>query len=748
MLGMTLGALNVYLKKEWFSESSLTKDLSRFTWLYSLGTPLSLLIICLIPMVDRIEGNPLMPLMSLLVISVAAMIPFYFAGIAITGVLTRSKMEIGKIYAFDLFGAASGCIIVLLLLNIFDPMSTILLSSAMGALASMLYSGDEHEKQKKISFLTLMILLVVSLANSFLGTPLRPLVVKQQIEAPVKYEYEKWNTYSRVTVFKTSPRSVYYWGQSPVAPRPTEHNVMKRIEIDAGAATFMHRMSKKEDVDFLRFDVTNIGHHLELGGTACIIGVGGGRDIQSAMLFNYDKYIGVEMNPLVYDLVQNRYDKFVGVAKDPRVKIVVDEARSYFTHSEDTCNWLQMSLVDTNAAVAAGSFTLSENALYTTDAFKVFYRSLKDDGVFSVSRINKVGFQRLLSIAMTTMFELGIKNPSEHLIAIGSINVSTMLFSKKPFRMDHVEKMKKAAEEYKYNFLFAPGIKPKSKILQKIVLAKDQAELDEFLGVLPVNWTAPTDDNPYFFNMLRFGESPGEGDLVVDGNNRATKYLTNLILALLILGVVTLILPLLIHEKGSFGKAMSVSIFKKGAVYFSLIGMGFMFVEISMIQRFGVYLGHPVYSLAILLFTIILSTGLGSLISEKIHKKLNPQTFGLIPVVTSLLIVSYIFLTSELISSTINLDIIPKIIITILVMIPLGICLGLFFPMGMRVLKGEDGVLQPWYFSLNGVAGVLGSCLTVLISIYFGISTSMYLAALCYIILYFPISRVSEHGRS
>jgi hypothetical protein len=250
-----------------------------------------------------------------------------------------------------------------------------------------------------------------------------------------------------------------------------------------------------------------------------------------------------------------------------------------------------------------------------------------------------------------------------------------------------------------------------------------------------LNYDPPSDENPYFFNMLRLSHirtALQSETGVVQGNLIATITLVGLIISLLILTVVTVILPLLIAGGYKRGQGASSGIIWSGALYFSLIGAGFMCLEIALIQRLSVFLGHPVYALGILLFTIIASAGCGSYLSERLPLAGQKTWIFALPITAALAIIAVRIVLTILVSHMITAPILNRIIVSILVIFPLGMLMGFFFPTGMKQVKSIVASETPWYWALNGIFGVLCSALAVFVSIYFGISTNLYISAACY----------------
>ncbi|MDX1387638.1 MAG: hypothetical protein R3344_00500, partial [Acidobacteriota bacterium] len=217
--------------------------------------------------------------------------------------------------------------------------------------------------------------------------------------------------------------------------------------------------------------------------------------------------------------------------------------------------------------------------------------------------------------------------------------------------------------------------------------------------------------------------------------------------SLTVLAAATIVLPLWIkrRQQGRAGTPRRIS--WSGVAYFSLIGAGFMFFEIALIQRLSVFLGHPVYALGVLLFTLIASAGLGSLVSERLPLSAELRPY-LLPVLMATVILGARFAVPPVLALLVASSMAVKIVATVLMIFPLGLLLGLFFPVGMRMAKLAGTDDTPWYWALNGVFGVLSSALAVLFSIYFGISVTLYIAAVCYGALPWCVRGMMREGRS
>jgi len=736
MLGMTAGATKVYLYPKVFEQDNLGIAVASSCIQMAISIPVTLLLLCLIPLS---LFKSVMSFAALLITTIACALPFYFAGIIVSAVLTRFNLPIGKLYASDLIGASLGCLFVLGGLEIFDAPSLILLCCCTCSLAGVCFAWKLPSLwHRRVGISLLIVFLLVGVANSFTTIGIRPVIVKgSRIEPSNRYYSEHWNSFSRVAVYKHSLSPPQLWGPSPLAPK--DPIIQHHLNIDGEAATTLRKFDSLQDIDHLRYDVTNIAYYLDRKGDACIIGVGAGRDIQSAYLFGHKYITGIEINPIFIGLLQGEFRDFAGIADRPEVTLVTAEARSYLSRRPKKYAIIQMSLVDTWAATGAGAFSLSENALYTVEAWTIFLDRLEENGIFTVSRwhnpeqVGETG--RVISLAVATLIRLGVEEPSKHIFLITSSNLSSLLISRQPFTQEDISKLVGISQNLGFRADLVPGQPPSEHLLQKILSSRTLNQLSAAIADTELNYSPPTDESPYFFNMLRLknvrlGFSRQQG--VMSGNLRATLTLLGLLLTLFLVTIATIVLPLALRKHFEIDTTVSSRTLWSGVVYFSLIGCGFMLAEIALIQRLTVFLSHPIYALGILLFSLIASTGIGSFVSDRLPLTRPPWLY-IYPILTAGCLIGLSFLLSALLSTMVTAPILTRIVTSIAVIFPIGFLLGLFFPTGMRLAKSASSVETPWYWALNGIFGVLCSAVAVLISIYVGISTNFYIAATCYL---------------
>ena len=414
------------------------------------------------------------------------------------------------------------------------------------------------------------------------------------------------------------------FGASPRMPDSTIEQ--RALNIDGGAGTALYRFDGNlESLGFLRYDVTNLAYAIPNLKTGAVIGVGGGRDVLSQRLFGVSDVTGIEINPIIIDVLEHHFSDYTAIAVLDGVKFEVDEARSWFARTPRSFDVIQMSLIDTWAATGAGAFTLTENGLYTVEAWRRFLGRLNADGLFTVSRwyapgeVNETG--RLVSLAVATLLANGAAEPRRHLFLAAAGKVATLIVAKSPLSPSALAALKDAAKANEFTVLLSPDTAAPSAMLEKIVSATDRRALDQATAGFYLDLTPPTDARPFFFNQLGFARifdphvfSHFTHTGVFAGNLIATLTLAMLVVISIALVAATIIVPLRPTVKEA-GWQLVVG----GTGYFALIGVGFMMIEIALLQRMSVFLGHPVYALSVVLFSLILWTGFGSMASERMR---------------------------------------------------------------------------------------------------------------------------------
>jgi hypothetical protein len=370
-------------------------------------------------------------------------------------------------------------------------------------------------------------------------------------------------------------------------------------------------------------------------------------------------------------------------------------------------------------------------------------KTLDGPALFTVSRwyspgdVNETG--RMTGLATAALLDAGVTEPKKNIFVAHAEHIATLIISKTAFREQQLRILEDQVEKEGFGVLLAPNTPPASPLLGAIVESRDLEQLDSVLRSTYLDLTVPVDSRPFFFNQLRLFDAANLvtvirmlashqlGAGVLTGNLIASLVLT----MILILSVIAVVLTILIPLRGAARKC-APRLALMGSAYFSLLGMGFMFGEIALLQYFSVYLGHPTYSLSVCLFSLILASGLGSLASVKLCLD-RPWKLIFWGGVTALYLALLVVVLPVLFQATTDEPRLARILISLGVILPLGFLLGFGFPSGMRLVEFVDREPAPWFWGVNGATGVLASVLGVMISMGLGIHATLLASALCYL---------------
>jgi hypothetical protein len=752
MFGMTVGAMLIYLMPRYFNEENAPARLANISLLFGISIAAALNLIILL-----MDIFPVTPLdKSALILSISFLItgiPFTFSGLAICLALTKLPNTIGKLYAADLLGAALGCILLLQLLNRIDAASAMLCIAILACTAGFFFHSNLLSIHfKKILTGCIAVLAVMASSNAVLSIHNSAFLrIGEKFPIPANTRlYEKWNSFSRIMVHG-APFSLdrpFAWGLSTTWPEN------RRIEeliltIDSAADTPLTRFSGNlNELEYLRHDVTNSVHIIKENSNMFVVGLGGGRDALSALLFHQKSVLAVEINDQIISALTHQFGNYTGhLDRYPNIQIVNDEARSYLGRLKEKFDIIQISLVDTFAATSSGAFVFTENSLYTMEAWKTFMQHLNPGGVISVSYwYGGPELYRFLSLVTTTLKNMGINEPRKNIIVIANLAasaggripgmVATILVSNTPFSDAALDKLQQFAKSNKFNIVISPRI-DYDVLAEQIVTSADPKSVvnRNEMSLIP-----PTDDSPFFFFQLKpqdifkfnnYGSNLGREGFAV-------HILQYLLIEIFILSILCIFIPLYITSKDLPARGVVHLL-----IYFVCIGLGFMFIELAQMERLTVFLGHPMYGLSVVLFTLLLSSGIGSFnapSSESLSIS-NKQLVCLSGIPVSIFLFGY--LLAMFIPGSRDAIVQLRIVLSILILFPIGFFMGMAFPIGMQLAKKTHPSMLAWFWGVNGAASVLASVLAVIVSLTMGISATLMtgLALYCIAFLTFVMNR-------
>jgi hypothetical protein len=735
LFGLTAGALHVYLKPEEFTPERLGISLARRSGQFALTIPLSLILVLCLPLATA----PIATTVALFVLfALALALPFYPAGMVVAAALTRTSLPVGRVYAVDLIGAAFGAPLVPWLLVSSNGETAILAIAVVASLAAWAFArAADHAPAQRRSLWLIAGTLALCLLNGMSSFGLKPIWVKGRLDLQ-QYDLELWNSHSRIRAWPKTHGPAPLWGQgSRCIPSSVGFRL---IEIDAGAGTAMYDAPHgMNELGFLTCDVTDVANLLRPGGPAAIIGVGGTRDLQAALMAQHAPVYGIELNARMLELIRSPLGQVSGIPTHPQVQLVHDEGRSYLSRSREQFHVVQASLIDTWAATGAGAHALGENGLYTVEAWHTFMSRLDPTGVLSVSRWTQETL-RVASLATASLFSMGAA-PRANLILVGTPFVITAILGRAPFDRNDIMSLHRIAEDKGFSVVVAPGEPVADPLLRRIVDAPSPAALDARTVTPFADNRPPTDERPYFFNVLPVEAAWRQIDPVVnmgsiEGNQLATRTLVLSFLASLVLVVGAILVPL---TRRARPRGHNDRYLYAGIAYFALIGAGFMIAEIALLQRLSLVLGDPVYSLIVVVSSLVASTGLGSLISDRLPLTRAPLCY-VYPLAIALALVIVAAIWPQLSAFAIAATTPVRIAIAVALCASLGCLFGSAFPAGMRFAKRGLTDETPWFWGMNGIGSVLASSLSVIVAQRWGLTVTLLTAAGCYIVLLVPIT--------
>jgi SAM-dependent methyltransferase len=735
MLGLTSGALEVYRKPARYTPERVAAELAHHAlWLAisSVGVVIAFLAL---PLLVPLQYLPAV----LPVATVAFVMPFTEGGVCITLLLTRLPFRGGWLYATDLAGAALGCLGVILVLLVIDPVSATLWIGAFAAGAGWIVVRDSNDvSTRRVSRNVAIMLAAAAAVHTGLNVSgnhhLRVLWAKGYPQ--VGTLFERWNTFSRVRVWALGESVPVGWG---FAHRHETKIDQDFLDMDAGARTPITRLPNDiGKLAYLKDDVINAPYLVQTLDDIAIIGVGGGRDVLSALFFGARHITGIEINPAIFEILTDKFADFSGhLDRQPGVTLINAEARSYINHSSDRYDLIQISLVDTWATTAAGGLTLTENRLYTVEAWNDFYRALKPGGLLSMSRwYNPVDhrseFYRLVAIAVSALQRRKIPSVElrQHVIAVtqasgmldetGKNLVVTVITRPDAFTNEQWQAARTRLEAQGFKILLGPDVTFDTVTSTLLSGNADTA----FFDSLSENIAPSTDDNPFFFYTEKHGNI--FPSVYLEKYEASFNLVRLLVIVTFCACVYFIIIPF-----GRLANHMPLQTLTPPVTYFSAIGMGFMLIEISQMERLMVFLGDPVYALGVVLFTILLFSGLGSTTVGARSPRPNTVIVRVVALLTALTVAGMLTPLVTTWGRSESTDM--RVLLSALLLAPPAFFMGMMFPLGLSIWRRHSELL-PFFWSANGIMSVFASVVSMALSIEYGIAKT-YATGLCFYLL-------------
>ncbi len=748
LFGLSASGVFVYVMRSRLAAANIRELLATGALVHTFATLVALA--CLVRIRVGLNYTPTNLALMLAIYALAAL-PFFTGGAVISLAFARLSDRINVLYAADLIGAAAGCLILIPLMNWLGAPGVVIVAALLSATAAVLFTPGRSRVRVALAA---TVLCAVPLGAQVAG--LAPFdVVDTKGHQGDRVLFSRWNSFSRVAVYD---RPHGDWSLSPRYTGPPGESLF--MDIDSAASTPILRGSGNlADAAYLKYELTALAYHLvqrpagfdvPAGFTTLVIGPGGGRDLLSALVFGATRVDGVEINPIITrDVMLGRFREYSGgVYTHPRVRTFIDDGRSFVRRSSDRYDVIQASLVDTWAATAAGAYTLTENSLYTSEAFGEYLDHLTDDGYLTITRWVFDGL-RLVSLAQQACVVRGL-DAAQHLAIVRNDRVATFLLKRTPFNADDVRQLLRVTRDLGFTLLYAPGVEPPLAVdepiemqrtgtsaadYRRLVLAPDR---EAFYAGYPLDVTPTDDDRPFFFHTTRLR------DQLHVAFGRSMLFGNGLSALLTLMGISAGFVVLFILMPLIVGATRPESGWGGWLVYFAALGAGFMLLEVALLQRFVLLLGHPVYSLTITLFALLLGAGLGSLLSRRVADgRVRAAGLAAIACVIAISVGAVIGLP-RVIDFAMTWPLAARLAVAASLMTAAGVLLGVPLPAGMRLLSAKSPALIPWGWGINGAFSVVGATLAVFIAMNWGFSATLLGAAATYAAAALVFSRTAQ----
>ncbi len=699
-----------------FSKITENKKSLKYVEYSVLGYALLLPLIFKITLIAKIDFthlfNPITNLLLLIVNFSVLIIPFFAAGISLVLLFSLYSDEIGKLYFIDLVGAAFGGIAIIPLITEFGPARSIILLSII--LSILWFSLSKIKMRIKM---VLILILLISLGGMYkFSEKLFPIVPKRIKRGYIidyhknRIEHSKWSPINKIDVAAFFKRKKVVW-------------------LDAGTQqSFLVKPPEKiENMKPIKFNQSSIPYQLAKSGPALIIGSAGGYEVLCAYTNNFKPVIAVEMDPEICNIVENVYSDYIGdLFKKREVTIINDEGRHILKKLKWKYNVIQMVNSHNSHILLTGGLSFSETFIYTVESFKDYWNHLNDDGFLSI--IHMFG-ERMFTTSLQALKEMGVKNPEKKFFVIQPEKGFNYFFMK---RGDINSSDVKIFEKFtrKKNVVYSPDRK-----LKNIYYDLAGSNFKNTIKNSSVNISPVYDNSPYFNQSNKIGQFSFKNNVLMSREARKAigqniKYTNSVYLSILaislIFSLLFIYLPLRIKTKEIGHKPI--------VLYFFMIGMAFIVVEIILIKIFQLFLGNPAYSISAIIFALLVSSGIGSLFSDKVNKILKEKTILYVSIFIFITLMVYSLFLFNFTYNMIHFSLIFRLLITLLFISILGIPMGMMFPTGLKHLGSDNKIMIGWAWGANAFATVIGSVITVIIAINWNFSIALIMAAIFYLI--------------
>ncbi|MCP4699981.1 MAG: hypothetical protein GY862_24485 [Gammaproteobacteria bacterium] len=685
-------------------------------------------------------------------------IPFIFCGLILGALLASENFSTKKIYFFDLLGSAVGALVVLSTITWLGVEKNILLFLFL-FIVGALFLLPPKGLIRWVVYGTVCFLAATAFLHDKLFEMAYP---KDSMLSQLEIEHIAWDPIARIEVSRL-PGDRFYGERFDypclVGGNTDFFRLFKKV-ITQNNYAFTFALDYGGDINSLTgIEETIYSAAYQAGSIpnprVAVIGVGGGFDILTALYFQASEITGIEINSATLQILTRTYkDYFRHWVEDPKVRLIHKEGRHFLATTDQQYDVIQLSGVDSYAGTAASANIFSESYLYTKEAMALFFSKLSKNGMINMMRL-EFGHDlpremlRALTTTVAILREAGIQNPADHIVTLTAVegNFTSMLVKKTPFTKNELSRLEKWVSGNKnLDISAAKGTdKPSESVYQQFLNVANPKNEERAIIIYPFNITPVGDDKPFFFRHSYWWHLFSDIPTIRNQSIPVMEYSLLILFALVgIISVLCIYLPL----RGLAKKIERPKETWKYGTVLGAIGIGYLAVEISLMQRFGLFLGHPNYAISVVLASILFSTGLGSVFYQSILRKMKKIRY--VSYLLAFIIFAEYFLVLPDILLLIDISFILKTIVVFALIFPIGILLGVYMPATIDRLKIVSSSFVPWAWGINGVFSVLSPILCIGLSISFGIGAVLMSAIPIYIIagMFFPENKDNSTSTS
>ena len=667
-------------------------------------------------------------------------LPFMFCGLILGALLSEPRWRVGRIYFLDLLGSAAGAFLVIPAISHFGVESALLAVSAGLPVAAFILTMPRSAWGRGLLAAGVLAAALATAQHERVFELYYPegsmLAASRNPASGLVVDHVAWDPLSRIEFSRyrfpdpegTAFPALFGRDQALVDRYRrllTQNNYAFTVAVDYDGDP--QSLAGIEDTIYAAAYQASLVEHPEVA----VIGVGGGFDILTAIRFDAKHILGVEVNGATMDVLLRSYrDYFRHWVDDPRVELVHGEGRHVLATTDRRFDVLQLSGVDSYSGTAGAAHVFSESYLYTAEAFDIYLSRLKDRGILNLMRLEfRVPREMLRAVAtaVAALRRAGVEDPARHIVTLSQPrgNFTALLVQKTPFEPEQIRRLVDWCEDLPYlDVTAAPGVELARPTAYQYFLSRAAAGTEsEVVSSYPFDIRPATDDRPFFFRYSYWWHLVSDEPLLAGSIPAMELTIGTLILLIALVAAVSIYAPL----RYLTARAPLASGTRPYALYFAGAGLGFLAVEMALLQKFGLYLGHPNYALSVVLASLLLTAGLGSLLSARTLRALGGIKHVAYALVVTVLV--EVLLVFDRLADWIGQPFALRVAITFLLVAPIGLLLGTFLPAGLEQLKRVAPSFTPWAWGVNGAFSVLAPVLAVAFSMSWGTS-ALLLAAL------------------